>query len=149
MFKGDSGSFHHGGPEARNIQGPKIGLDLQRMSRERVLLDNDKTLEKVAHYKPTSPATSGHIEPGTSGVSFLGSKLSKEPYVTNTKRRDMFVECPRDGRPPTFIFVTIVMAYRVPTNAVCLPMVEDRSCTTCEEVPRRARMAPNAQRGGD
>ena len=66
----------------------------------------------------------------------------------------MFVECPRGGTRHTFIFVTIVTVYTVPTNGTYsyqwyLPMTEDCSGTTCEEVPRGARMAPSEQRGGD
>ena len=44
--------------------------DLQRMSRERVFLLYDKTLEKVAPMRPNSPATSELIDPGTIGVLF-------------------------------------------------------------------------------
>ena len=58
----------------------------------------------------------------------------------------MFVECPRGGTRHTFIFVTIVIVHGVPTN---IPMVEDRSGTTCEEAPRGVRMAPDKHRGVD
>ena len=58
----------------------------------------------------------------------------------------MFDECPRGGRRPTFIFVTIVTVHTVPTNVL---MVEDRSGTTYEEAPRGVRMAPDEHRGVD
>ncbi len=86
------------------------------MMRERPFLAN-KVLENVAPTRrTTSPASSSLLEPEISGVSFLGTIEIIETYVTNTKRPDMFVECPRGGRRPTFIFITIVIVHRVPTN---------------------------------
>ena len=66
--------------------------------------------------RPTSLVTSGQIDSGISGVSFLGTVIIVTTYVTNTKRPDMFVDCPHGGRRPTFIFITIVIVHRVPTN---------------------------------
>ena len=77
------------------------------MSRERALLDQ-KTLEKAAPTRPTSPATSGLIKPAISGVSFLGTPETLETNVTNTKRRVMLVKCHRAGRHPSFIFVKAI-----------------------------------------
>ena len=89
--------------------------DLQRISQEPFFLD-DKMPEKVARYEAHLSPTSEHIDPAISGVSFLGTKITKVTSVTSTKRRDMFAMCPSGGRRPTFIFVTIVIVYTVPTN---------------------------------
>ena len=77
---------------------------------------------------------------GSAEFLFLGTALTNVTKVISTKRRDIFVECPRGGRRPTFIFITIVIVHRVSTGY--LPMVEVRSGTSCEEVLRGARMAP-------
>ena len=78
------------------------------MSRECVFLD-DKTGEKVARYQAHLSLSLALLSNRRSAAFlFLGTVKTVITKVTSTKRRDIFVECPRAGRYPSFIFVTAI-----------------------------------------